>query len=278
VSEENRNGTPSQRPDVTTPTSPRDDPPGGAATALVDRPGIKTFLAVAGFVIAVSGLAVAVWVNFLRPAPVPGGSSDPSAAPTTSGQQPGGSSASLAVGQCFSVDWTETGCNVRHHWELVDMDPPCNPEQALSYLGGIPGIDVLAVDVEPVAHRVGGQGACFLGLPGGDALTTSIRDALRERTGDVWRWCIDDRVAREVPCSAVHTAEVVGPPASGDLTCPAQADRYAETSLSRFSLDLSVSSRGPEGHEQCVIAVRGENVLTHSIRHLGSGAPPIEPE
>ncbi len=260
------------------------EPPAPPA-ALVDRPRVKTFLAIAGFCIALAGFAVVVWVNFIR-SEASDGSTPPSSAaleedtpstdmsdtfePTT-----GSTDAAVGVGQCFTTDWARTGCDALHQYELIASEGPCTTDQALAYLGGISGVDVLRADIAPVVRRIDGRDACALGLSEDARLTHSVRDVLQQRSGDVWRRCIDDRTAREVPCSLPHTAEVVGPASSDDLNCAAQADTYAETSLARFSLDLFVTSRGPEGAQQCVVEKRGQNVLTRSLRHLGSDALPI---
>jgi hypothetical protein len=231
--------------------TPRDDM---GSTALVDRPPIKTFLGIAGFAIAVAGLLIGVWVNFLRPqSDVDGGSPGPStAASPGSSSRTGGPSPlgdTPTVGQCFTAEWMPTGCDVVHHWELIAVDDACGPPELLAYLGGVSGIDVLISDATPLTRTVDGRNGCFIGAPGGGAMEGSMRDALQEAHGDIWRRCIDDRVAREVTCAEPHTDEVVSPPVAGEVNCQALADAYAETSLARFGLELSIGAQGPEGRQ-----------------------------
>jgi hypothetical protein len=249
----------------------------------VDRPPIKTFLGIAGFAIAVAGLLIAVWVNFARPqggaiGESPGTSTVTSPGSSTTTDRPSPSTDMLRAGQCFTAELMQTGCDVVHHWEVIAVGDACGPEEVLAYLGGVPGIDVLNAAAEPSARTVDGQDGCLLSSHSGGALEGSVRDVLQRPEGDVWRRCIDDRAAREITCAEPHTAEVVGPPVTGDLDCLAQADEYAETSLARFARELSVVARGPEGGQQCVVEVRGDNVLVRSLRHLGSAALPIEPD
>jgi hypothetical protein len=252
-------------------------------TPLVDRPWLKTFLGIAGFAIAGAGLLVALWVNFVRPQAATDGRSDESSGVTTSGgatasERQSDSSDPAVVGKCFTAAWIPTGCDAVHHWEAIAVGGACGPAELLVYLGGVPGIDVLRSDANPEVHTVDGRNACFIGAPGGGPVEGSVRDALASPRGDVWRRCIDDRVAREVHCAEPHTAEVIGPPVSGELNCLAQADAYAETSVARFGLHLSVTAKGSEGAQQCVVEVRGDNVLVRSLRNLSAGALPIEPD
>jgi hypothetical protein len=157
-------------------------------------------------------------------------------------------------------------CDVPHAAEVFSTSD-CSVGALLGYLGGAAGEDVLRSDV---AVQPRGS-ACTVAAPG---LTpsASVKDVLLDPAGDVWRRCLDE-VDREVPCSTPHTAEVifVQSDATEPLDCRARADAYFGRPFAQHEDDLKLL----ESDSTCVVEVRGSNVLTASLRRLGSGALPL---
>jgi hypothetical protein len=82
-------------------------------------------------------------------------------------------------------------------------------------------------------------------------------------------------VGRDVPCSEPHHDEIIierAPPGEA-VDCLARADDYLGTPFARHSDDLELLQQG----EQCRLAVRSSNLLTASVRGLGTSALPLEP-
>jgi hypothetical protein len=144
----------------------------------------------------------------------------------------------------------------------------CSPDALVRHLGGVPGEDVL----RPLTIRpVGGGPACAVSDAG--PLTGPLADILLDRSGDVFRQCLDE-VDRSVPCSEPHTDEVIfqrAAPAES-LDCEARADDY----LDRPFDQLSDALRLVEAGDSCVLEVRSANVLTASVRRLGTSALPLQ--
>jgi hypothetical protein len=146
----------------------------------------------------------------------------------------------------------------------------------LGYLGGAVGADVLRSDLSlSTASTADGGTVCTVGWTDG-SLTGSQRGVLTSPAGDDWRRC---RLATgsEVPCSERHTAEVVFDRSdtqdqTAALNCEARAGQYVGRPFDQVADELKAVEDGG----QCVVEVRGDNVLTASLRNLRSNALPIE--
>jgi serine/threonine-protein kinase len=177
----------------------------------------------------------------------------------------------LAVGDCLDAGQATTACDGPHASEVYSTTA-CDDEQLLAYLGGRVGTDVLRSDLSRGETPVDGGTACTVGRPDAE-LDGPNEGVLDGDAGDVWRRCLDTD-SREVPCSDEHTAEVifVQAAATEPLNCTARASDYLETPFDRHSDDLEVIESG----STCLVAVRGNNVLTASLRDLRSTALPLE--
>ena len=177
----------------------------------------------------------------------------------------------LAVGDCLAADLTPTACDGEHASEVYSTSG-CTSDELVAYLGGRSGSDVLRSDLAIAEIPAEGGTACTVGLPG-ESLDGSSDGVLGSDAGDVWRRCTDANSA-EVPCSVEHTAEVIFVQAASTepLNCTARASDYLGTPFDRHSDDLEVVESG----STCLIQVRGDNVLTASVRDLRSTALPLE--
>jgi len=167
---------------------------------------------------------------------------------------------------------------VDHQYEVYGYrnTDTCDTDALLRYLGGNPAIDVLRPELSATALSIGGQAVCVLKASGGGSLPLATMGILQTRDGDVLRECWDSRVESDVACSEQHTAEVVsaGNKAHTTLSCQAKIERYIGAPMSGFKFELQVGLTGG-ANPQCRVEVLGHNVLTASVRELGTGAPPI---
>ena len=236
---------------------------------------VVTFLAaVAGF-LSDSGLASLIGRGF-DPGDVsdtaPTTSSSPLSTPSSLPTPSSAASASITVGSCLNDEGAPTACDTVHAAEVFDLSGDCSHSSLLGYLGGSPGQDVLRADVSIRSSQTGDSSACIVDEPS-QTRTSHSQDSLLSRSGDVWRRCHDD-LSREVSCTDPHKAEVIHEQQGSDqsLDCKARADRYLEAPFNRHAEDLELL----QDSTHCYIGVRGNGVLTHSLRRLRSSALPLE--
>ena len=260
-------------PPAPTPT----EPPTRSQTVPAQPPARRRRPVVAGLVMAlVVVAAVVIGVVLAGGGDDPGGgqATGATSGPTeTTGSTTEGSpvAVALAVGDCLAADRTPTACDGEHAAEVYST-AGCTGDALLAYLGGRSGSDVLRSDLTLAEVPAEGGTACTVGLPSG-SLDGSSDGVLGGDAGDVWRRCLDGNDT-EVPCSVEHTAEVVFVQADSTdaLNCVARASQYLGTPFDRHADDLEVVESG----STCQIAVRGNNVLTASLRDLRSTALPLE--
>lgn len=225
------------------------------------RTGWRVVLAAAVLVLAV----VAV-LAFLLPRLGSGSAGTPDTG-TTSGGSTGAPPAGLAVGDCLDNGGARVSCQGPHATEVYSTSD-CGSDQLLAYLGGRARFDVLRSDV--VLGQQGG--ACTVGWSG-SSLGSSSHGVLGTRAGDAWRRCLDSNGA-ELPCDQRHTAEVVyvRSDPTQQLDCTSLASDYLGTAIQNLEADLDARQDG----DRCLVVVRGRNVLTASLAHLGANALPVE--
>jgi hypothetical protein len=97
--------------------------------------------------------------------------------------------------------------------------------------------------------------------------------------GDAWRRCVDALRQATVACNAEHTAEYVysASTATASVNCTDKASAYMNHAFADFASDLSVQKATSGTSIACVVSVRGGDVLTGSVRRLGTGALPLQP-
>jgi len=191
-------------------------------------------------------------------------------APSSSGSGPA-ARASDVVGSCLDHGGAPTACDGPHVAEVFDLSGDCSHDSLLDYLGGSPGRDVLRTDLAVQSRLAEGLSTCVVIDPSGTRTSTS-QDSLLGRSGDVWRRCRDE-LSRERSCADEHESEVIYEQrVTGEaLDCEARADEYLEFPFDAHAEDLELLQDG----RRCYIAARGDGVLTHSLRRLGSNALPL---
>ncbi len=193
---------------------------------------------------------------------------------TPSGTDPSASaSESIAIGSCLDGHDAATACDAPHVSEVFNASGDCSDDALLQYLGGLPGQDILRVDLRLRPISTTGSLLCVVDKPS-QALVSNSRDALLNRSGDPWRRC-HDAIAREVSCAQPHTTEVVYEEQSAgeDLDCRTRADAYLEIPFARHAAELELL----QDAKHCYVGVRGDDLLNGSLRRLGTKALPLEP-
>jgi hypothetical protein len=158
----------------------------------------------------------------------------------------------------------------------VYADGSCDLVHLLDYLGGASGADVLRrdLDLRTVTASDGGV-ACTVGWLN-TTLSGPAKGVLPSPAGGAWRRCLDAR-SQAALCTGPHTAEVTYDRSedgngTAPLDCPSRATAYLGRPFGQVSDRLRVDDDG----RQCALSVRGNNVLTASLRDLRSNALPIE--
>ena len=173
---------------------------------------------------------------------------------------------------CLDDGYRAVDCREPHRLEQVSG--PCSTGGMLDYMSGRAGTDVVLATVRPWS------GACVIDNPRQVAETAA--DVLAGGSDDAWRRCLDDRQDRLVPCSEDHTGEYL---ATGQTRKASQAEceRAAEVYLGQPLAGVTdlltvrvVAEFDPDPNApRCLIAVRGTQPLTASVRELGVRPVPI---
>ena len=132
------------------------------------------------------------------------------------------------------------------------------------------------VRVEPTTIRVGHAEACaFRTLPG-ELGVGSAMGALHEENHSAWRVCVDARVGAEVPCTEPHTGEDVplGDSAEGG-DCARAIQDYMSARLADLDGRLRVVSVHTDQGLRCRVEVTGADLLTGSLRNIGTRSIPF---
>lgn len=235
---------------------------------------VTWIVGVAAGVATVAGLFVA-----LQGQPAEGRGPTPSGTPPVSARQgsesPGLAGIPAKVGACLDEKAQAVACDTTHRYEVFGTAPAsgtCARQDMMAYLGGSSRIDVLLAAVKPTRLTVRGSDVCAVDI--GSTLQAPVAGVLASRRGDALRRCWDSQVGAEVPCSSAHSAEVISSPDTGTQTCAQLAEGYLEAPLEdvRFDLRVLVVAGHPD---ECRIVVLGHNVLTASVRGLGTRAVPL---
>jgi hypothetical protein len=245
------------------------------AKEIDEHPIWKLAVPVVTVVLAALGV-IAAWLGLFSDAPgrSPGDDSAPS---TTTGPRSSAEPETSIVGQCFKGGDQNVPCDTAHDVEVYSASP-CSTESMVSFLGGAPSIEVLTPSAGPNEIDFGGLTGCAVSAPDGTSRSRSAAGILQSSDGASWRRCMDDRTEQEIACSEPHTAEIVfvGVPAAGEsLNCTERAERYLEAQPQRFAFELVVEQTEVDGEPACVVSVLGANVLTASVRSVGTSNLPI---
>jgi hypothetical protein len=155
---------------------------------------------------------------------------------------------------------------------VFDATGDCSVSSLLRYLGGKADEDVLLSNLEIASTDAHGARLCTVSSPIG-SLVGNNKDVLLSTAGDAWRRCLDELI-REVACVNEHKSEVIYDGSSGAdaVDCSRRADKYLGTPFAHRARDLELL----QADRTCVISARGNNILTDSLRRLGTSALPLE--
>jgi hypothetical protein len=196
------------------------------------------------------------------------GGATPSSPPSPSAP----SSDTTATSACLDDQQQEVDCREPHR--LEKFAGSCSTAGMLTYMAGRVGLDVVLATVRPMS------GDCVIDNPVEVAETAS--GVLAGSGDDAWLRCLDDRQRRLVPCSEDHTGEYIATGESRTANqeeCESAAEAYLNQTLANVGDLLTVRvvrEVDPEPNSpRCMIAVRGVQPLTASVRNLGVSPVPI---
>jgi hypothetical protein len=230
--------------------------------------------------VVVAAIVVAVVLTNGNGAGDGGGGGDQAATGTTTeGSATGststgsGGSSSLAVGDCVDGDGAKAACDGPHAAEVYS-DGECTMAALVGYLGGTPGDDPLTSLLTLGTADVPGGAVCTVTAP--QQTQASSQGVLAGSAGAVWRRCADAR-GTDVLCTKPHTTEVVfdrseAADQTASLNCQARASAFMGKPYDQVSGDLDSNDDGA----RCLLAVRGDNVLTDSLHGLKTSALPVQ--
>lgn len=166
-------------------------------------------------------------------------------------------------------------CDSPHNAEIFAPSQSCNQETLFKYLGGVPDVDVLrrGMDITDAA----GQG-CILTLPPEIQLTTTAAMSLTNKNSEFMRQCYDAKTNSDVGCDEIHTAEVVktfAPESTETANCVEAAERYLGISSANFTTQLTVEQQESNDSRRCVVAAKGDNILTATLRDISNSSLPL---
>ena len=204
--------------------------------------------------------------------PSPPADESPSAAETSP------SAERVEIGSCVA-DGGLTPCRRAHDAEVIGLSGACDPTTLIGFLGGSVSVDVLSPDVRVAPAPLGGRSACLAQFPA--PRTDSAQGAFARSDHGSWRWCRDTKRRQvTVPCQQPHDAEVVAStaarsPATPD--CRAAAENFADSNWSELEATLLTRVLEEKQLTLCLVEARGANVLTDSIRGIGTRTLPVAP-
>jgi len=197
-------------------------------------------------------------------------SSTPPASPKT-----GAPKTAAAEPGCWTAARTAIDCREPHRYEEIPQAASCDQAAVIGFLGGQPGLDVT---VAKPANSPTGRCA----VDAVREVSGSARDALQGSASASWRRCVDRRVTKNVPCSALHSGEYVATGSTRratDAECQQAAARYLDQVPGALVEDLEIRvfavPSGTKDPARCIIDARGNHLLTTSVRNLGTRPVPI---
>lgn len=250
---------------------------------------VRLVVLIAGLLAALSTITTFVLTHRPEDAPSPTPSSSgaiasaiATSASVTSASASATTSAVSAwpVGGCLTAAHSPVSCDAPHVYEVIASKRSCRADDLISYLGGAAEMDILTPGIKLTDFSLAGWSYCLVTPPASLSSGTSRR-ILDGHRGDVWRRCLDSRFGnREVPCAEPHTAEFVFSgtlKATEHLDCAKRGSSYLGADLSLYTDDLEVETATQETASECLLAVRGANTLTSSLRRIGTNALPLSP-
>jgi hypothetical protein len=179
----------------------------------------------------------------------------------------------LAVGDCLPSSLDRTiRCDISHQYQVV-ANGACTVDALVQFLGGRPGVEVINVEPKVLELKPAGK-ACAVTDPTAPVVVTSARNALQSG-GSGWRRCRDDRIGADVPCAQLHTAEYVLTASASVVDCDQAASTYLNAPPLRFKGRLQVETLQSSAGPICLVAVQGADLLTATIRNIGTSSLPL---
>jgi hypothetical protein len=212
---------------------------------------------------------------------------DNSAAPTSLPDNAGSSSgvSQITVGTCLTSDLSIVDCDAVHRSEVVAAGGSgCDVAAAVQYLAGDPSLDIVRAHLVEQSWGSSGEAYCVMSSANESDRSTSVEGLFKDVAGNSLRWCRDERIApTDIGCDEPHTAEFVGGAAGQVLSqaqCETAASDYMQISIGQVSSRLRIAAlqetNQAAGQARCIIAVRGNEVLTASVRNIRANALPLD--
>ena len=199
----------------------------------------------------------------------------PSSTPTLPTSPPATTALSPSGPRCWTVSRVLIDCREAHRYEEIPQPQACNQAAVIDYLGGLTALDVSVA--RPGAAPGGG---CW--LDAGRTVSGSAQGVLQSESAPSWRRCVDQRTAKNVPCSALHSGEYLATGSlrrATDAECQVAAAKYMDQNPGNLIEDLMIHvlpvSSTSTDPARCTILARGNHLLTTSVRALGSRPVPI---
>jgi hypothetical protein len=192
----------------------------------------------------------------------------PAKADTATGQP-------VAVGQCLLED-SPSACDDGHNGQVVSLGGTCDMGAFVRFAGGDPAREVIASSVSLRPSAASGTTVCAVRMT--SPQWVSAQGILTTRRGDFARRCFHDTPREEVGCDVPHTREAVAVRTAGgtsDINCQAAATAYLGIDFQRFSAELTLERSMSSLGTTCWVKARGHNVLTESVRSVGTRSLPL---
>lgn len=212
----------------------------------------------------------------------PGGGTAPDAAPSYADSSGSSGAPEMSAG-CYRDD-VAVACSVKHTAEVYSpaTGNSCDSDSLVTYLGGVPGMDVLNADLT-VGSLNGGVSLCVVkAASGSDLPSVSLKelwttDADRNgyNDGGQFRRCLSYQ-GRAVSCDAEHSAEIFYT-GTADVNCDERYSSFTRRDEGTDARDIKVSQLASGDSVICQVEVKArEDSLFASVRDLGSTTLPIK--
>ena len=212
----------------------------------------------------------------------PGGGTAPDAAPSSADSSGSSGAPEMSAG-CYRDD-VAVACSVKHTAEVYSPTTgnSCDSDSLVTYLGGVPGIDVLNADLTVGSLNSGASLCVVKAASGSDLPSATLKelwttDADRNgyNDGGQFRRCLSYQ-GQAASCDAEHSAEIFYEGAT-DVNCDEKYSAFARRDARTDARDIKVSRLTSGDSVLCQVEVKArEDSLFASVRDLGSTTLPVK--
>lgn len=191
--------------------------------------------------------------------------------PSPSSPQSGNTGATVPDGDAPAGCYIETGptsCNAKHSTERVSLEQ-CTRDGLIRFMGGNSDTDIIRSDLSIES----GEGMCIISGIGTET-HQSLSGILEEQAGDAYRSCWDRQTDQELACSRPHFAEKFYEGGPEEVDCKQHYESYVGHPYERDDLEIDLEF-SPGSSTTCWAKVRGDNLLSGSLRNLGDQDVPF---